>query len=204
MSCLIVDSIVFFLSDILLQILIRKGLGYVISLLGWAVRTPVYIFQIVLDMGAYVLKNLFALPFELTCWLVNYLVYTGLYPYVYMAYSSLGVGLAALILPELVRKYNISIGDVRRMLRFAGYAPGNGRNADDNCTNRDGVSAVLALLEDRTKLQRECVVCYEAKELVGLKPCGHNGVCMTCILQIQAINNKCPVCRRRIETVTHL
>ena len=193
------ENTVYLLSNVFLQSVLKRALVSLVSTVGWLLQTPFKIFQTTLETCAIIVKYLFALPFDLTCYSVNYLVYTGMYPYVYMVYSSMGVGLVALILPDLIRNCNISLNDIRRALRLARYNP----RSDETRTNigMDGVGTVLDFLEHRVASTRECVVCYEVKELVRLRPCGHNNVCPACIIHIQMINNRCPVCRRDILTV---
>lgn len=53
----------------------------------------------------------------------------------------------------------------------------------------------LALLRQLTIKEDSCTLCFDNKAEVSLQPCGHQGFCMTCSIQLDI----CPLCR---ETVT--
>lgn len=197
-----VDLILYFVSDVIIQTWLKSGVALLIRGTGWLIEAPFYLLQNVLATAVKILKYLFALPFELILAGLNYLVYTSLYPYVYMAYSAIGTGLVALILPELIRNNNIRMDDLRNVLKNAGYASQFPRDniGESNVSIADDVRTLLDFLEAREESKTECVVCFEDKEPVTLRPCGHNNVCRECVNQIQNMNNRCPVCRENIHT----
>lgn len=193
-----VDLILYFISDVIIQTWLKSCVNFLIRGSGWLIEAPFYLLQTVLATAVRILKYLFALPFELILAGLNYLVYTSLYPYVYMAYSTIGTGLVALILPELIRNYNIRIYDLRNVLKNVGYAARD-NIGESNVSIADDVHTLLDFLEARKVPKTECVVCFEDKEAVTLRPCGHNNVCRECVNQIQNMNNRCPVCRENIH-----
>jgi hypothetical protein len=46
-----------------------------------------------------------------------------------------------------------------------------------------------------------CYVCYESKPDSMLLPCGHLGLCITCIKQLCNADPRCPLCRETIKGV---
>lgn len=193
---LVLNGMCYLVNSIILQTIAKYVFTWAFWTIGCILRTPFSLFQSCLDISVCIIMRAFAFPFDGILFLVNYLVYTGLYPYVYMVYASVGTGLAVLILPELIRNYNIQLTDLRTILRRIGYT------GNDVSINRGGVSAVLNLLENRaqTSTQVECVVCYNIEFVYTLQPCGHDKVCYSCLTQIQNINNKCPICRKEIHS----
>ena len=44
-----------------------------------------------------------------------------------------------------------------------------------------------------------CVICLENEVLYSLQPCSHLGLCHSCAVELQARNERCPLCRSPIE-----
>jgi hypothetical protein len=44
-----------------------------------------------------------------------------------------------------------------------------------------------------------CTICSMSKMTIVLIPCGHFGMCPTCVKNVQKADNKCPWCRKNIE-----
>jgi hypothetical protein len=47
----------------------------------------------------------------------------------------------------------------------------------------------------------DCIVCYSAMPNIMQEPCGHGGMCKECCLEYIKTEQKCMVCRKRIESI---
>lgn len=48
----------------------------------------------------------------------------------------------------------------------------------------------------------DCLICYEKKGEILIKPCGHSGICNDCILKcLEKTNILCPICKNEIKEV---
>ncbi|KAG1654241.1 hypothetical protein FOA52_004556 [Chlamydomonas sp. UWO 241] len=61
------------------------------------------------------------------------------------------------------------------------------------------LSEVLAEMQEVQQQQDECTVCMDRPCSVTLLPCSHRVLCTACCAGVRAGNDKCPVCRHKIE-----
>jgi hypothetical protein len=47
----------------------------------------------------------------------------------------------------------------------------------------------------------ECVICLDSKPEKVFYPCGHQCCCNACIIGLRNSTNKCPLCRRNIDSI---
>ncbi|BET00460.1 SPRY domain [Nesidiocoris tenuis] len=57
---------------------------------------------------------------------------------------------------------------------------------------------LLEALRNMSIKEDSCTICFDQKAAVTLEPCGHNGFCKTCTVQL----TECPMCRAHIDRFT--
>jgi len=76
-------------------------------------------------------------------------------------------------------------------------------------------SSVPATHSQALAEENRCLVCFSAKAMVKLSPCGHTTYCLSCAHEVrkmierpdvalQATMSKCPMCRADITAITTL
>eukprot|EP00879_Flechtneria_rotunda_P025065 GHRR01026604.1.p1 GENE.GHRR01026604.1~~GHRR01026604.1.p1 ORF type:complete len:151 (-),score=26.01 GHRR01026604.1:959-1411(-) len=51
---------------------------------------------------------------------------------------------------------------------------------------------------------RECVICMSAERDTTVLPCRHMCMCQPCAAALRTQTNKCPICRKGIESLMHI
>lgn len=74
----------------------------------------------------------------------------------------------------------------------------------DNNSDQDSDCKPLIIGND---IYVECAICFEVNNLSNIQaiyPCGHRLYCNKCIKQIKINNNKCPNCRKKIDSTLYI
>lgn len=88
---------------------------------------------------------------------------------------------------EIAKENDMTLDDITM------HATQTKDTAQQNNTNVDND----ALSEGETL----CLICYERPPNVIIEPCGHGGVCSTCVLNLIQKEKICPLCREKMETI---
>merc|ERR1711971_200259 len=59
---------------------------------------------------------------------------------------------------------------------------------------------VIERIPDEHIEENQCAICIENKRTHAAVPCGHFNLCLRCCEQIRLTTNKCPICRRNIDS----
>lgn len=79
------------------------------------------------------------------------------------------------------------------------------RNAENSCVAavaRAGGTALGTPAEDVEG--RECVICMSAPRDTTVLPCRHMCICKACAEALRNQTNKCPICRKSMESLLHI
>ena len=70
-----------------------------------------------------------------------------------------------------------------------------------SCAAKDGTSSDSGAIDTGDDAGRECVICMSEPRDTAVLPCRHMCMCAPCAKALREQTNKCPICRRQVESL---
>lgn len=197
-----------FLYDLLIQTYIKTCIDYLIDACHRLLTFPLLATTYMTDKVVLIVKFVIAIPSRCFIWLVKYILYSLLHPYVCVIYSTCTVGIFVIMIPVLMHVCKIT--DIRPLIRWMCAVAMNTESRNRvldilhrmSADNRQAMRSIIDQSDhaftDVSETREDCAVCYQPECLVRIIPCGHKTTCYKCLREIGKINNRCPMCRKQI------